>query len=238
MLELSLTKNQNNQLYTTDMKTRFLFFYLLIITGSMAFAQEAEESAEAATEIAADSIPAKVKRLSLGVKLGVPNVAGGSAEIVLPFLDNRIAPYADFSGFDVEDAETEIALSYTEFGLNVYFGKEGKGLYAAIGAGNLSTDLTFYETFEEEGVTVQGKGTIGVDIASTNLKIGVKTGGRIYFRFELGYGFTSDVPSQLTVRLEEIGGDGVENEVFDFPAVPGVGDNGLLVGNIGFGISF
>lgn len=219
------------------MKTKILFFYLLIIAGSMAFAQETEQTSEMATE-AADTIPAKVKRLSLGVKLGVPNVAGGSAEVVLPFLDNRIAPYADFSGFDVKDVETEIALSYTEFGLNVYFGKEGKGFYAAIGAGNLSTDLTFFETFEEEGVTVQGKGTIGVDIASTNLKLGVKTGGRIYFRFELGYGFTSDVPSQLTVRLEEIGGDGVENEVFDFPAVPGVGDGGLLVGNIGFGISF
>ena len=220
------------------MKTRILFFYLLIVTGTVSMAQEYTENEAVAAEENMDSLPAKVKRLSVGVKIGVPNVAGGSAEVVLPFLDNRIAPYADFSSFDVEDAETEIGLSYNEFGLNVYFGKQGKGLYAAIGAGNLSTDLVFYETFEEDGVSVQGKGSIGVDIASTNLKLGVKTGGRIYFRFELGYGFTSDVPTELSVRLEEIGGDGVETEVFDFPAVPGVGEGGLLVGNIGFGISF
>ncbi|MGB0376554.1 MAG: hypothetical protein ACPGC5_05100 [Flavobacteriaceae bacterium] len=220
------------------MKTRILFFYLLII-GSFTWAQENTTDSETiAPEEVADSIPAKVKRLSLGVKLGVPNVAGGSAEVVLPFLNNRIAPYADFSGFDVEDADTEIGLSYNEFGLNVYFGDKGKGFYAGIGAGSLSTDLTFYDTFEEQGVTVEGKGSIGVDIKSTNLKIGVKTGGRIYFRFELGYGFTGDVPSEVTVRLEEIGGSGTDTEVFEFPSVPGVGDGGLLVGNIGFGISF
>ena len=60
------------------------------------------------------------------------------------------------------------------------FGNKGKGAYAGIGFGNLSTDLTFYEDLDGGE---RGKGTIGLDIKSTNLKFGIKTGGRFYFRF-------------------------------------------------------
>ena len=181
-----------------------------------------------------DSLAPKVKRLSVGVKIGVPNIAGLSVEAVTPLLDNRIAAFADFSGFNVSDQETEIGLNYSEFGLNVYLGNEGSGLYAGIGAGNLSTDLTFYENLDGG----RGKGTTGLDIKTTNLKLGIKTGGRIYFRFEVGYGVTSDIPENITVTLEEIGGSGRETESFEVPTIPGVGTNGVLVGNFGFGFSF
>lgn len=212
------------------MKKIIFLFVMMLSVGLFAQDMEAEQNQETI-----DSLAPKVKRLSVGVKIGVPNIAGLSVEAVTPLLDNRIAAFADFSGFNVSDQETEIGLNYSEFGLNVYLGKKGSGLYAGIGAGNLSTDLTFYENLDGGG---RGKGTTGLDIKTTNLKLGIKTGGRIYFRFEVGYGVTSDIPENITVTLEEIGGSGSETESFEVPTIPGVGTNGVLVGNFGFGFSF
>lgn len=212
------------------MKKIIFLFVMMLSVGIYAQDMEAEQNQETV-----DSLAPKVKRLSVGVKIGVPNIAGLSVEAVTPLLDNRIAAFADFSGFNVSDQETEIGLNYSEFGLNVYLGKKGSGLYAGIGAGNLSTDLTFYENLDGGG---RGKGTTGLDIKTTNLKLGIKTGGRIYFRFEVGYGVTSDIPENITVTLEEIGGSGRETESFEVPTIPGVGTNGVLVGNFGFGFSF
>ena len=207
-----------------------LLLTILMVFSAIGFAQEADQQEETL-----DSLAPGIKRFSVGLKIGVPNIAGLSLEGVTPLLDNRVAPYIDFSSFDVKDAETEIGLSYSEFGANVYFGNKGKGAYAGIGFGNLSTDLTFYENLDGGG---RGKGTIGLDIKSTNLKFGIKTGGRFYFRFEVGYGLTNDVPDDITVTLTEIGGNGTETDTFEVPTIPGVGTNGILLGNFGFGLSF
>ena len=207
-----------------------LLLTIFIALGTIGFAQEVDQQEETI-----DSLAPSIKRFSVGLKIGVPNIAGLSLEGVTPLLDNRIAPFVDFSGFDVKDAETEIGLSYTEFGTNVYFGNRGKGAYAGISFGNLSTDLTFYENLDGGG---RGKGSIGLDIKSTNLKFGIKTGGRFYFRFEVGYGLTSDVPDDIILTLTEIGGNGTETDTFEVPTIPGVGTNGILLGNFGFGLSF
>lgn len=207
-----------------------LLLTILIVFSAIGFAQEADQQEETL-----DSLAPGIKRFSVGLKIGVPNIAGLSLEGVTPLLDNRVAPYIDFSSFDVKDAETEIGLSYSEFGANVYFGNKGKGAYAGIGFGNLSTDLTFYENLDGGG---RGKGTIGLDIKSTNLKFGIKTGGRFYFRFEVGYGLTSDVPENITLTLREIGGTNSNEETFEVPTIPGVGTDGILLGNFGFGLSF
>ena len=203
---------------------------IFIAFATTAFAQEIEPQEETI-----DTLGPNIKRFSVGLKIGVPNIAGVSLEGVTPLLDNRVALFADFSGFDVNDAETEIGLGYSEFGTNIYFGNKGKGAYAGIGFGNLSADLTFYENLDGGG---RGKGTTGLDIKSTNLKFGIKTGGRFYFRFEVGYGFTSDVPDEITVTLTEIGGSQTDTDTFEIPTIPGLGTNGLLVGNFGFGLSF
>ena len=211
------------------MKKLLLTMFMALAT--IGYAQEVEQQQEQTI----DSLAPSVKRFSVGLKIGVPNIAGLSLEGVTPLLDNRVAPFVDFSSFDVKDAETEIGLSYSEFGANVYFNNKGKGAYAGIGFGNLSTDLTFYEDLDGGS---RGKGTTGLDIKSTNLKFGIKTGGRFYFRFEIGYGFTSDVPDEITVTLTEIYGTETETESLDVPTIPGLGTNGLLIGNFGFGLSF
>lgn len=209
---------------------------IFIAFATTAFAQESkQQEVTEQQEETIDTLGPNIKRFSVGLKIGVPNIAGVSLEGVTPLLDNRVALFADFSGFDVNDAETEIGLGYSEFGTNIYFGSKGKGAYAGIGFGNLTADLTFYENLD--GGT-RGKGTTDLDIKSTNLKFGIKTGGRFYFRFEVGYGFTSDVPDEITVTLTEIGGSQTDTDTFEIPTIPGLGTNGLLVGNFGFGLSF
>ena len=213
-----------------------LLLSIFIVFATIAYAQEIEpQEVTEQQEETIDSLGTNIKRFSVGLKIGVPNIAGVSLEGVTPLIDNRVALFADFSGFNVNDAETEIGLGYSEFGTNIYFGNKGKGAYAGIGFGNLSADLTFYENLDGGG---RGKGTTDLDIKSTNLKFGIKTEGRFYFRFEVGYGFTSDVPDEIPVPLKEIGGSQEETDTFETPTIPGLGTNGLLVGNFGFGISF
>ncbi|MGC6421705.1 MAG: hypothetical protein ACON47_05900 [Flavobacteriaceae bacterium] len=213
---------------------------ILLLSGSFLYAQNATEMNPPLQEIS-DSMPVQPKHFALGVKLGMPNIVGGSVEIVLPVLNNHLAPYADISGFDINpDDDTQVAMSYSEFGLNYYFGQEGKGLYLSAGLGNLTTDLTFsnIEVEDDNGFSVNdGVGTIEENIATTNFKIGIKTGGRFYFRFELGYGF-GDIPSDLVIQATSPSLGESDTITEPFPEIPGVSDGGVVIGNIGFGISF
>jgi hypothetical protein len=183
----------------------------------------------------------KVRRLSVGAKIGMPNIVGGSLEFILPVLNNHLAPYADFSGFDINPEKgTEVGLSYTEFGVNYYFKNTGKGLYISGGLGNLSTDLTFSNIEVDDNlgqIANDGVGTTKETIATTNLKLGIKTGLRFYFRFELGYGF-GDIPDLLEINAKStsLGISGKTTQ--EFPEIPGLSDGGVIIGNIGFGLSF
>ena len=69
----------------------------------------------------------KIKRINIGLKIGIPNIVGGSAEITLPILNNRISPYFDISGFNLEADDIETNFSYSEFGANVYLNQKGNG---------------------------------------------------------------------------------------------------------------
>ena len=196
----------------------------------VSYGQELEE--EVSNEITATSFQEidslevyKIKRVSIGIKLGISIIAGFSAEAITPILGNRIAPYIDFSSFPVNTDETDLDLKYIEFGSNFYFGDNGQGFYVGVGFGTLNTDIVFKNIkFEENGNRGRGTGRIN----TTNLKLGIKTGGRVYFRLEVGYGIGT-IPQEITVN-------GTETE--EFPSIPGVNDKGVLVGNFGFGISF
>lgn len=226
---------------------RKILFYLTFLISFGLYAQETEQSQEVEN---VDLLEEKVKHFSAGVKVGVPNIVGLSFEGVTPLLDNRLAAFADFSGFNIPRDDIEIGLEYSEFGVNAYFGSKGKGFYAGLGSGKLSTDLTFFGDLDGD---VRGKGTTNLSIKSTNLKVGIKTGERIYFRFEVGYGIfrdisypdgqgeivsSSDIPDQIPVKLREIEGNQTETVFFQVPNIPGIGSNGIIVGNFGFGLSF
>ena len=217
-----------------------LLLTILMVFSAIGFAQEADQQEETL-----DSLAPGIKRFSVGLKIGVPNIAGLSLEGVTPLLDNRVAPFFDYSSFNVNPDEVEVGLSYTEFGTNIYFGNKGKGVYAGIGFGTLSTDLTFTDIVLSDNNENSGSGeaTISPSINTTNIKLGIKTGGRFYFRLELGYGF-GDIPDTIDVsgnfsyteNGQTITGNGTTTE--EFPTIPGVGTSGVIVGNFGFGLSF
>lgn len=235
------------KLNTTFMKQLILFTLCLFV--SQVYGQELETEVfdETYDQIQnLDSLEAyKVKRVSLGIKLGIPNIAGISLEGITPILGNRVAPFFDYSFFPVNSDETDIDLKYSEFGSNFYFGDQGMGVYFGIGFGALNTDIVFKDvTFEEDGNQGSGEGKISYNVNTTNLKLGIKTGGKVYFRLELGYGIGS-IPDTLEVEgtftYEDSNGvtqtdNGTETE--EFPPIPGVSSGGVLVGNFGFGISF
>lgn len=205
-----------------------LFFLIFTLTSILSFSQS--------EEIDTLKIEDKSRLISLGAKIGVPNLASLNGEIVLPILDNHFAPYIDYGAFSLDIEDTESSLNYTEYGINFYFSNNGKGLYASAGIAQLDSEFTFNNlTFEENGVSQIGSAKTNLDINTLNLKLGIKTGGSIYFRFEIGYGMGS-IPESIDFIATSNGI--TESFSEDVPAIPGLNSGGLLISNFGFGLSF
>ena len=159
---------------------------------------------------------------------------GGAVQYVLPITNNHFAPYANYSGYDIEIENTEINLNYSEFGVKYFFRNTGKGLYTAVGMSSFSSSLAYTDVSLSGGLT--GDGSVDLNIDTTIVKLGLKTGGTLYFSFELGYGFGT-IPDSLTFNA--VSSTGISESVTeDIPNIPGIGSGGMVVGNIGFGISF
>jgi hypothetical protein len=189
-----------------------------------------------AQEISITDSNSKSKTISVGVKVGAPNILSLNGELVLPILNNHIAPFVDYGSFSLDIENTQAELKYLEYGLNIYFGNNGKGLYVGAGSGKLTNEFTFNDlTFEDNGVSLKGSASTSLDINALNLKLGFKSGGLIYFRIEAGYGIGT-IPDKLNFTATSGGiTDSFSEEI---PAIPGVGSNGFAIGNIGLGVSF
>ena len=83
---------------------------------------------------------------------------------------------------------------------------------------------------------LSGTGSVDLNIDTTILKLGLKTGGTLYFSFELGYGF-GDIPDSLIFTGTASNGYS-EQVTEEIPSIPGIGSGGIIVGNIGLGVSF
>lgn len=178
----------------------------------------------------------KIKRLSIGFKLGVPNIASIGLQYTLPFLNNHLAPYFDYSSYGYNDTDVEGSLNFSEFGASYYFNEKGKGFYLGFGVSSLQVDATYNDISLDQGRT--GSGTSKITLNTTNFKLGLKTGGRIYFRFEVGYG-TGDLPQTVSFTARDNSNPSyTETTTEDIPEIPGVSDSGLIIGNIGIGLSF
>ena len=210
------------------MKSKNLFCLLFTLTSVISYSQSEE----------IDSLKTEdnTKFISLGVKIGIPNLASLNGEIILPILDNHFAPYIDYGAFNLDIDDTESDLNYTEYGINFYFSNKGKGLYLGVGTAQLDSEFTFNNlTFEENGVSQIGSAKTNLDINTLNLKLGFKTGGSIYFRLEIGYGMGS-IPENIDFRATSNGI--TESFSEDIPAIPGLSSGGLFISNLGFGLSF
>ena len=185
-----------------------------------------------------------LKRFSFGIKMGIPNILGLTTEVILPMFKNRVSPYLDYSSFKLNPDTTSIDLNYTDYGMNIYINSKGNGLYASLGSGTLSS-LIFFENIEltdENGNKGIGTAQLKENINTFNIKLGIKSNSKIFFRLEVGYGI-GKIPNNLNLTgsfaYEKDGisyfSNGSSSE--SFPTIPGIGKKGIIMGNFGFGIS-
>lgn len=224
------------------MKTNLNLLTLLLLSLVVINAQEMESNMvneEGASEIAVElgSIPSEypLKRLSIGLKSGIPNIASIGVQYTLPVLNNHLAPYFDFLTYQYNKDQTEGNLSFLEFGAAYFFNEKGKGAYLGIGFSSLKINADYNNISLDNGGT--GYGASKIALNTTNLKLGLKTGGRLYFRVEVGYGM-GDIPQIVTFKATDNNNPAyTPTKTKDIPALPGVSENGMVIGNIGFGFS-
>ena len=174
--------------------------------------------------------------MSFGFKVGIPNIASLGLQYNLPIFNNHLAPFIEYSSYSYNDAEVEGNLNFSEFGASYFFNKSGKGLYVGVGLSSLKFDVLYNNISLDFEKT--GSGSTEIALNTTNLKLGFKTGGKIYLRLEMGYGL-GDLPTQVTfVASENSNPSYTETTTEDIPDIPGISETGLIIGNIGFGLSF
>ena len=221
------------------MRQFYIIFFLAIIIPKISYTQKIEKL----DSIKIDTV-LNLKRFSFGIKMGLPNILGLTTEAVLPIFKNRVSPYFDYSSFKLNPDKTSIDLNYTDFGVNIYVNSKGNGLYASLGSGNLSSLILFQEIelTDENGNKGLGNAQLKENINTFNVKLGIKSNSKIFFRLEVGYGI-GKIPNNLDLTgifsyekdgmLYTSNGSSIES----FPTVPGVGKKGIIMGNFGFGIS-
>lgn len=177
-----------------------------------------------------------LKRFSVGVKFGLPYMAVLSAQYTLPFFNNHFAPYFDYSQYSYEKNNEDAQFRFSEFGISYFFNQIGKGLYAGLSYSNLSYDVKFTNVILENGS--KGYGSEKIDMRTTNLRIGLKTGGTFYFRIEMGYGL-GDIPKKLSFKaIDNFDPKYSQIVTKEIPKISGTSGREMLIGNIGVGISF
>ena len=177
-----------------------------------------------------------LKRFSVGVKFGLPYMAVLGAQYTLPFFNNHFAPYFDYSQYSYEKNNEDAQFRFSEFGISYFFNQIGKGLYAGLSYSNLSYDVKFTNVILENGSIGYGSGK--VDMRTTNLRFGLKTGGTFYFRIEMGYGL-GDIPKKLSFKaIDNFDPKYSQIVTKEIPKISGTSEREMLIGNIGIGISF
>jgi len=221
------------------MRQFFIIFFLAIIIPTISYTQKIEKL----DSIQIDTV-LNLKRFSFGIKMGLPNILGLTTEAVLPIFKNRVSPYFDYSSFKLNPDKTSIDLNYTDFGVNIYVNSKGNGLYASLGSGNLSSLILFeeIELTDENGNKGIGNAQLKENINTFNVKLGIKSNSKIFFRLEVGYGI-GKIPNNLDLTgIFSYEKDGIlytsnGSSIESFPTVPGLGKKGIIIGNFGFGIS-
>lgn len=177
--------------------------------------------------------------MRIGLKVGLPNIAGVNAEYVTPWLDGRLAPNVEFSIIPISEsmfANTDGTISYYQAGFNYYFLTPGKGLYGNLSYGYLKGKGTQTNVTAEAPTTtgeyLKGIGYFDESNHSINIKLGGKFGNKYYFRPEIGYSFNK-LPENYDIDVQfKDGSSEVQNE-----SIPGIFTKGLIF-NIGGGIAF
>jgi hypothetical protein len=145
---------------------------------------------------------AQEKPFRIGLKFGLPNLAGLGIEYVSPVASNRLAFAGDFSyipiPFNTNDFDGTFSAMYVGFGTSFYFKADnnGRGPYFHLGAGMLNLGLSGTQSSTmtaSDNTTIPVTAEIGTNISAFFLmgKLGAKWGNTLYFRPEIGYGLFS-----------------------------------------------
>jgi len=165
----------------------------------------------------------------IGLKVGVPQIAGLNLEYVTPMMNKKLSADLDLSYFSFSSGSATVSYMNFAIGADYYFMREGKGLYGGIAFGRSSFSASEDVIEDNNGGTATAKGTLGLN--TLNLKIGGKHGGLFYFRWELGYRIALN-SATLTETATYPDGTGYTNSV----SLP-VSGGGILA-DIGFGFAF
>jgi hypothetical protein len=116
-----------------------------------------------------------LKRVRIGIRALFPNIVGLHGEYILPVVNDKIGATIDFStipGSILSSSSNAAAYSFFSIGGNYYFGSSGeaKGFYGGLRYQNLSG------SFGDTNLSVSGFGPV----------LGIQTGGRVFFGFEVG----------------------------------------------------
>ncbi len=181
-----------------------------------------------------------VKRFRIGLKLGLPNVAGAEAEVVLPGLGNRLAPFLGMSYLAPTINGNQQKFFFWEAGGNIYPLGNGKWLYASLSYSHFNFDGYYSGNQTYNGDKFTGYAQGNLSFGTFNTKIGVRFGGLFFVKAEVGYGFGS-IPQKITISGVAYNSQGIKytgTGVTDIPKVPLVSPNGIFLLNLGFGFAF
>ena len=172
-----------------------------------------------------------LRPLRFGIKVGIPSLITINAEYLTPLLNNRVSIAVDYFNLERDFDGTIVDYSNFEIGSNVYFNPRGKGFYAGLSYTSFDAEGTFQDVeFDGNGENF-GDGVANLDYNTFNVKLGLKAGRTIFFRFEVGYGFGS-IPQEVTVRSID---DPSLTTVEEIPDLPGLSDSGIIYFNVGLG---
>ena len=144
--------------YFSSMKKLLL---ILLIVPFLSFSQNYQE--KDSLHIESD----KIKRISAGIKFGLPYMAVLGAQFTLPFFNNHFAPYFDYSQYSYMKNEEDAKFRFSEFGLSYFFKEMSKGLYLGVSNSNLNYKVNFMNIDLENGS--KGSGSGKVDMRTTCL---------------------------------------------------------------------
>lgn len=174
----------------------------------------------------------QIHPLRFGVEFGAPSVLNLNVEYVTPLLNNRVAFYMDYLPFKFGIDDITFKMNNFEIGSNIYFGAQGKGLYASVGYFRYKGEAQVPDVDFDDGSF--GGGETSISFSATNLKIGAKFGDRFYFRIEGGFGFGS-IPDELLITAND--GSATTTEPIE-DIVSLFGSAGIPLFSLGIGYSF
>lgn len=169
-------------------------------------------------QIGHDSL--EINRYRISLLGGLPRIGGLQAEYVLPMANNHFGIKADVSVLPNLFPNSKTFTRYTGLGVNTYLNKTGSGPYAGLSYGTL-----FIRADEIENDIVD----LDVRFNWWSSQIGIKTGKRFFFRFELGYSLIYYDVDKANEFL---------NETYGVEIKPTINFLHFPNGSIGFGYAF